>query len=331
MTNGWPTAPTAPTGSAARRGELYAALAAIGYGSAYVATGFALRTFAPLPVAVHRTLVAALALGVLSIFLRRRSKAAGPAAAGPAGVRPGQVHRATRLLLIATLGGPVFLAAMNLAVAHVGATIAAFVAGLYAVLAAVIAPALLPERLAPRVAVGFLVALVGTALLAELDPGSADMTGIAWGLVAAVSFSLYLVLTRRWSTPNGLDSLTIALAVTSLTAASLGAIVLAIDPASLVPPTLAVESVVAIAWLAFVAAGGQLLMVASVRLIPAARSAAFLLLNPISATILAALLLGERPAPLQLLGGLLVLAGIAAATGAPPLGRIPRWRPGPIG
>lgn len=43
------------------------------------------------------------------------------------------------------------------------------------------------------------------------------------------------------------------------------------------------------------------------QLIPATRSAAFLLLNPITATVLAAALLGERPAPLQVAGGGLVL------------------------
>ena len=67
-------------------------------------------------------------------------------------------------------------------------------------------------------------------------------------------------------------------------------------------------------WLAAVAALGPILTVASVRLIPAARSAAFLLLNPITATVLAVTLLGERPSPLQLAGGILVLLGMAVAT-----------------
>ena len=94
---------------------------------------------------------------------------------------------------------------MNLAVAHVGAAIAAFVAGLYAVLSAVIAPALLPERLTVRVLAGFLLALVGTALLAELDPEATDVEGMGWGILAALSFALYLVLARRWSRRYALD------------------------------------------------------------------------------------------------------------------------------
>jgi drug/metabolite transporter (DMT)-like permease len=72
--------------------------------------------------------------------------------------------------------------------------------------------------------------------------------------------------------------------------------------------------VVAMAWLAVVAAAGPILTVASVRLIPAARTAGFLLLNPITATVLAILLLAERPSPPQVAGGALVLLGMAVVT-----------------
>ena len=89
---------------------------------------------------------------------------------------------------------------------------------------------------------------------------------------------------------------------------------LATDPALLAPADPPVEAILAMGWLAVVAALGPVLTVASVRLIEAARSAAFLLLNPITATILAAVLLGERPSPLQLAGGVVVLLGMAVAT-----------------
>ncbi|MDP2349607.1 MAG: EamA family transporter, partial [Chloroflexota bacterium] len=116
------------------------------------------------------------------------------------------------------------------------------------------------------------------------------------------------------STAYRLDGLTVALANVALAALVLGGFVLAVDPGSLMPSGLTGESIVAIVWLSAVAALGPVLMVASVRLIAAARSAAFLLLNPITATVLAVVLLAERPSPLQLAGGLLVLLGIAAAT-----------------
>ena len=302
------------------RGELYAALAAMGFGSAYVATSFALTAFEPVPAAVWRSFLAAVAVGGLVAVRGRRGSSAGDGTPlARAGLdttvgRPSSAARAARLLVLATFAGPLFLASMNLAVAHVGAAIAAFVAGLYAVLSAVIAPVLLPERLTVRVLAGFVLALLGTALLAELNPDSTDVAGMGWGFLAALSFALYLVLARRWSGPYGLDGLTVAFTIGSLTVLVLGGFVLATDQALLVPTTPTVEVVVAMGWLAAVAALGPVLTVASVRLIPAARSAAFLLLNPMTATILAVVLLGERPSPLQLAGGLLVLLGMTAAT-----------------
>jgi drug/metabolite transporter (DMT)-like permease len=287
----------------------------MGFGSAYVATSFALLAFEPLPAAAWRSLLAALAVGIIvAVRTRRGRHIDGVGAIRAGGATPGTAQRALRLLVLAFFAGPLFLASMNLAVAHVGAAVAAFVAGLYAVLSAVIAPVLLPERLTMRVLAGFVLALVGTALLAELDPTGTDVVGIGWGIVAACSFALYLVLARRWSRPYRLDGLTVALAIGTLAAVVLGGLVMVTDPGLLVPATPPVEAIVGLGWMAAVAGLGPVLTVASVRRIPAARSAAFLLLNPITATVLAVVLLAERPSPLQLAGGALVLLGMATAT-----------------
>lgn len=294
-----------------RRAELYAALAAIAFGSAYVATAFALRSFDPLPVAIYRGLLAAIVVATMLAVSRRRSV---PRPAGEPPARPSRLVRAIHAGLIAAFGGPIFIGAMNLAVAEVGATIASFVAGLYAVLAALIAPVLLREPLRATALAGFLAALVGTALLAELDPAGPTLVGIGWGLGAAVSFALFLVLTRKWSGPDGLDAIALVLVTTTATTVVLGAIVLASNPGSLQPRTIVIEAVLGVTWLAFVAAAGQALAITAVRLLSASRSSAFLLLNPIAAAILSLLLLGEQLTALQGLGGLLVLAGIAAAT-----------------
>jgi drug/metabolite transporter (DMT)-like permease len=292
------------------RGEGYAALAAVGYGSAYVATAFALRSFAPLPVAVYRSGLAAIALAVMLALTRSR-----PATPdGAVDERPRPLVRAIHLGLIAACGGPVFLGAMNLAVAGVGPTIASFVAGLYAVLAAVLAPVLLHERLQPRALAGFLAALVGTALLAELEVGGPTIGGIAWGLLAAVSFALFLVLARRWSRPDGFHPIAVALANMTATALVLGLLVVVVSPGSFEPGTIVAEAALAVGWLAVVAAAGQVLAVAAVRRLPASRSSAFLLLNPITATILSVVLLGEPPTPAQDVGAVLILVGIAIVT-----------------
>jgi drug/metabolite transporter (DMT)-like permease len=301
------------------RGELYAALAAIGYGSAYVATAFALRSFEPLPIAVDRALLGAIGLAAVIVARRRsaRTAASGGVAASRGGAAPPVTSRSVRALhlaIIATCGGPIFLTGLNFAIAGVGPTIASFVAGLYAILAALFAPILLREPLRARALAGFISALVGTAFLAELDLGGGGIEGIAWGLLAAVSFAMFLVLSRKWARADGFDGLAVALATLSTTAVVLGAVVLVTNPATFAPANLAPEALLAIAWLAVVAAAGQALAVASTRLVPASRTAAFLLLNPVSATILSFVLLGERVGPIQVLGGALVLAGMAAAT-----------------
>jgi drug/metabolite transporter (DMT)-like permease len=321
---------------ARHRGELYAALVATGFGSAYVATAFALAAFAPVPAAMWRSVLATLLVGAMLALRRVRGRAdvavrervaagampmppevpGAPASDPPAHARPasGRGARAARLLLLSLLAGPIFLAAMNLAVAGVGAAVAAFVAGLYAILSAVIAPALLPERLTGRILAGFILALLGTALLAELDPSGTQTAGMAWGIVAATAFALYLVLARRWSRPYRLDGLAVAFANSAMAAVVLGVLVVASDPGAVLPSDPTPSAMAGLAWAAAVAAFGPVLTIASVRLIPAARSAAFLLLNPIAATILAALLLGQWPSPLQAAGGALVLLGMATVT-----------------
>ena len=277
------------------------------YGSAYVATAFALRSFGPVPVAADRSVIGALAIAPLIAIRARASRAP------PAEVRPRAGRRVWHLFVLGLLGGAIFLAGQSFAVAHVGATIAAFVAGLYAVLAAVLSPAILREPLRRQALVGFGLALIGTALLAKLDEGIPDVVGIAWGLGAALSFALFLVLTRKWAREDGLDGLIVAFATLLVTGVGLGSIAL-LSGDALIPASVAPEAWLAFAWLVVVAAGGQALAASSVRLIPASRSAAFLLLNPITATVLAFGLLGERPTPGQFAGGAFVLIGIAAAT-----------------
>jgi DME family drug/metabolite transporter len=75
---------------------------------------------------------------------------------------------------------------------------------------------------------------------------------------------------------------------------------------------------VALLWLILApSVAAQLLLVAAVRRLPARTSSAFLLVNPVAASGLAAALLGERLSSSQLVGAVLVLVGIALATGVP--------------
>lgn len=313
--------------SDARTGRLAAAGAATLFGSSFVATAFALRLFGPLAVGAWRGSVAAVVVG----FLVLRGTLAGRAEL----MRLDRAGR-LRLVVLGCLGGPVFIVAMNVAVGAAGATITAFAAGLYAVLAALLGPILLGERLGRTALGAFAIALGGTALLADLDPGVGNGTrlagGVAVGLVGAVSFALYLVLARRWGRTWKLPGSIVALAnfVASAVVLVPAALLAERPPAAVVPDADVTIAIVAVGWLIVApSVVAQILLIMGVHRLPARESATYLLLNPLAATGLATLLLGERLSSTQLVGAGLVLAAMALATGL--VGRLTAGRGGATG
>jgi drug/metabolite transporter (DMT)-like permease len=60
----------------------------------------------------------------------------------------------------------------------------------------------------------------------------------------------------------------------------------------------------------------NLLLLASVRRVPAARTSAALLLVPVSSAVLGAVLLADQLTPVQFVGAALIVIGIAIASGA---------------
>ena len=287
-----------------RIGIGFASAAAMLYGAAYVATAIALADFTPLSAALWRGVIGA---AVIGLFL------ALPVAAR---LRPAGLTRAAawRLLVLGSVGGSAFIVAMNVAVAHAGATVTAFVAGLYAVVAAVLAIPLLRERLEGATLVALLAALVGTLLLADLEPTGRSGGGVAVGLLAALCFGLFLVLSRRWSTAFGLTSPTVALASLLLSAATVALLGAALGEPAL-PPSPRADALGAVVFLgAGPGAVAAILVVSAMRRLPARHASAMLLLNPPTAAVAAWLLLDERLSATQLLGGAVVLLAIAAAT-----------------
>jgi drug/metabolite transporter (DMT)-like permease len=202
---------------------------------------------------------------------------------------------------------------LNLSVAGMGATITSFVLGISVVLAAVLATVVLSERLTPVHVAGFFLALAGTFLLAKIR-GVGSLGAIAPGVIAATSYALFLVLGRRWSRPYRLAPEILTLSAITLTVVSL-LLWLTASRSEIIPRHLTIDALLALAWLALVLVVGQTLLVASLRRLPGRHSSAFLLLNPVTAAVLGATILGESLDRLQIIGALLVLAGMAFATG----------------
>ena len=220
-----------------------------------------------------------------------------------------------RLGVLGLLAGPVFVLGLNVAVAEVGATVAGFLTGLYAVFAASMAPAILREPLERSVLGGLVMALVGTAMLTSIGIADADMYGTGAGLVASLGYAFYLVLGRKWSGPYRLRPDLIALAAAALTGVAFLTWLLHTDPGVIWPESPRTDSLVALGWLALVMIGGQTLVMVSARRSATRRSAAFLLLNPITAAALGVLLLDEVLSTGQVVGAAFVLTGMALASG----------------
>lgn len=306
-----------------RLGTVASALAATIFGSAYVATAFQLRGFTPLGGALWRSGLALVLLSVLAVWNAGRQRSTRDPATPSA---PPLAGRLARLLVLGVLGGLFFVVGMNVAVSRVGATVTAFVAGLYAILAALFAPIVLSEKLERRAIGGFALALVGTILLAEIAPSVDTLGGLAAGGAAAVSFGLYLVLIRRWSSAIQVGPVGISLATAAVSTVGFAVILAVVDPHASLPASTTTNVVLATIWLALVTAVGPLLATAALRRIEASLASSLLLLNPVTATLLSVILLNERPSPPQLLGGLLVLVGMA--TSADLLGAARRRREG---
>ena len=299
--------PTSQGARDLRYGMAAAIGAAIVYGAAYPATAVALRSFSPIAIAGLSCTIAlglVLALAWLGVLPR-------PSVQGLTG------PRLVRLATLAALGGIGFIAGVNVAVALAGPTVTGFVAPLYAVLATLFAVPLLGERIG-RLRVGaFAMALIGTLLLAAVEPTGEPALGVTLAFVSAAMFGLYLVLARRWASPYRLDGtlITIANLVGRGPILLIAAVLLESRP--LVPANPDPGAVLALASIVVGSSTtGNLLLMASVRRVPAARSSAALLLTPIASALIAAIVLSERLEPIQLAGGALILVGMATASGA---------------
>lgn len=173
------------------------------------------------------------------------------------------------------------------------------------------------ESLGPRRLTAILLASLGMALVvigpSATDDGGVDLLGVLFALGAAACQTGYALIASR-----GFASVPSFQAATLLRWFSLLAyllllipfIVLMGDTERLLGPLDGVD-----AWILIVIAGvfsaalPTAGLVAGYRRVGPTRGAGLMLLEPLTGVVLAALLLAERPEPIQLLGGLFVLAG----------------------
>jgi drug/metabolite transporter (DMT)-like permease len=133
--------------------------------------------------------------------------------------------------------------------------------------------------------------------------------GIVLSLAAAASQVVFVTVSRGGYSRVPADAATLVILSASLVGASTIA-VLAGQGASLVAPFRSVEPWPAILIAGVASAGvSSLLFLTAIRIIGGTRTGILMLFEPVVGVVLAAWLLGESLAPVQLLGGVLVLAG----------------------
>ena len=156
------------------------------------------------------------------------------------------------------------------------------------------------------------VAVIGLVLLIRPDASvSVPAAGLLLALLAAVLHAAYIVLSRDGWGEIGDAAATFLIVATA--AAGLGALAAVTRPATMLAPgtDLRLTTLLLLEG-ALAGAAAPLLFLAGLRRVGATQTAVLSLCEPLAATLLAAVVLSQLPAPSQLLGaGLLVGAGVA--------------------
>lgn len=256
-----------------------------------------LANVAPATTAFYRCALPLPVLGVLAVAEQRRR---GPRSLASRGY--------------AVLAG-LFLA-VNLvlwihAIADVGAGAATVLGNLQVLFVAALAWAVLGERPDRRYLVMLPVVLVGVGMVSGLAGGSGTglhpAAGLAYGVATSAAYACFLLILRQTAgqTPHVAGQLFDATAGAAAGALLLG---LAFGGLQVAIPWRSLGWLLVLALLSGVV--GWLLITASLPRLPAAVSALLLLLEPAAALILAAIVLGQRPSLIQIVGAVLVCGGV---------------------
>jgi drug/metabolite transporter (DMT)-like permease len=197
----------------------------------------------------------------------------------------------------------------------VGAGLATVLANVQVVLVGLIAWAWLGERPESRSLTAIPIVFAGVVLISGAIGAGAygddPALGVLFGVLTGISYALFLLILRRAGSdirrPAGpLFDATASGAVFS----AIGGI--AVGDIDWVP------DIEAQAWLVLLALSSQvlgwLLISVSLPRLPAVLTSILLMLQPVSAVFLGALLLSESPSGVQLLGVAVVIAGVAVAS-----------------
>jgi drug/metabolite transporter (DMT)-like permease len=230
----------------------------------------------------------------------------------------------SRAVWLAVIAGVFFagdLLSWHHAVDAVGAGLATVLGNLQVLFVAIVAWLVFKERPPRAVLLALPIVLVGAILISGVVGtgayGANPPLGVALGVFTGISYAGYLLIIRSGSgdlrRPAG--PVALSTASTAVVAIVVGSLLGELDP---------IPSWPSHGWLILVGITSQsigyLIISISLPRLPAALTSIILLAQPVVTVILARVLLDEQPSLEQLLGVVLVVAGIAVAT--IPIGRM---------
>ena len=253
----------------------------------------------------------AYAVPLLWLFARRE---------GRGSVTVGRTSRQRLLAMGAGLFFTVDLIAWHGAIAAVGAGLGTVLASGQVVVVALAARVFLGERVARPVITALPVMLAGVVLISGAVGaqayGGRPVLGVVLGVVTSLAYAGFLLLLRA-SNPEGARPVASLFDATWVGATGTACVaLLSGDAISLLP------SWPSAGWLLGLAVGSQVvawvLITSALPRLAAVTSSLVLTLQPAGSLLLGMIILGERPAPLQLVGAAVVLVAVVYATGELP-------------
>ena len=222
--------------------------------------------------------------------------------------------RARASLAIAALMGLALNAAVFSAFERIPIALALMLFYTYPAGVVVVDAALGRETVTPTRVVALLLSTTGVALvlvggMGGSDGAPIDPVGVLLALSAAAAQVVFITISRDGYRSVPADAATLVILGASMIGGALLAVALG-QGDDLVAPLRSLSPWPVLLLAGVVAAGlSSLLFLTAIRRIGGTRTGILMLFEPVVGVILAGLLLGERLAPVQVLGGALVLAG----------------------
>ncbi|WP_432560633.1 EamA family transporter [Granulicoccus sp. GXG6511] len=271
------------------RDVLLTTIAPITWGSTYFVT----RQWLPADIPLTGAAIRALPAGLILLLIARK-------------LPEGEWWWRTAIISALTVGG--FFILIYVAGIRLPSGVAATLMAASAVVMLVFARLLLGERAGPIRYAGGVAGVLGVALLVGGASSGLDPLGLMAALLAMISTTLGFVLVKRWRPPA--PPLTFAAWQLTLGGLMIVPFALALEGP---PPAMDAPAVLGFAYLVLIATAlAYAAWFTGLRRLPAGTVGLIGLLNPLSGALLGTLAAGEVLTPIQLVGAVIILAGVAA-------------------